>query len=59
MSTGRFRCTVCGDRFDIDAEENELYSEGLYACEPDICDDCLMHSSYIHYDEYSDADPGL
>lgn len=59
MSTGRFRCIHCGDRFDLSPEENESFSEGYYLNDPDCCDDCAGNSSYHDFDEYSDADPGL
>lgn len=59
--TGRFRCSVCGDRFDLNDEDEADYEEGYYLYEPDLCYDCSEQNIYIPYpeDSFSDADPGL
>ena len=57
---GRFRCTSCGDRFDLkDKDELELFEEGHYDHEPDTCDLCIGLTYDTYIDSYSDADPGL
>jgi hypothetical protein len=56
---GRFRCIHCGQRFNLDKDEMELYEEGYYAIDPDCCDDCYNGLSHADYPEYSDADNGL
>ncbi len=58
-TNGRFRCTNCGDRFDIDKDEMELFEEGYYDHEPDTCDFCLGNTYDTYVDSCSDADPGL
>ncbi len=59
-SRGRFRCSVCGDRFDLNDEDEAEYEEGYYLNEPDRCYDCAQNF-HIPYEEdsFSDADPGL
>jgi hypothetical protein len=53
--TGKYRCVHCGDRFDIESEEEE-YLEYT----PDTCQECCDMINHPPYDiEYSDADPGL
>lgn len=59
MSTERFRCIHCGNRFNLSPEDMANYNEGFYMSDPDCCDDCFDNISYQNYDEYSDADPGL
>lgn len=61
MSTGRFRCIHCGERFNLDNENDELYNEGHFMFEPDCCNDCDPNPvpDYSDYPEYSDADSGL
>ena len=59
MNNGRFRCTHCGDRFNLSPEDMANYQEGLYMDDPDCCDACFDNVSFQDYDEYSDADPGL
>jgi NAD-dependent SIR2 family protein deacetylase len=58
-NNGRFRCIHCGDRFDLNDEDMELFNEGFFALEPDTCDDCGNYESAPDYPEFSDADPGL
>ena len=59
MSSVTFRCTCCGTSIELSEEQFELYSEGYMERETYCCEDCLMESSHIHFDEFSDADPGL
>jgi len=59
MSSGRFRCINCGDRFDLSNEESEDYANGFYSNEPDSCDDCFGNVNHQEIEEFSDADPGL
>lgn len=59
MGNGRFRCIHCGDRFDLEPEEEESYENGFFMIEPDCCDDCFHNTGGSDFDTYSDADPGL
>jgi len=59
MSNRVLHCTACGDTHRLTNEEQELHDEGYSSSEPYFCEHCLMESSHIHYDEFSDADPGL
>ena len=55
----RFRCVRCGEGFNVSDEDDQLYSEGYYTFEPDICDDCDMYNTDYEIECHSDADPGL
>ena len=57
---GRFRCSVCGDLFDLNDDDEEEYEEGYYLYEPDRCYDCAQNFTIPYQeDSFSDADPGL
>lgn len=56
---GRFSCIHCGERFNLNDDDMELYNEGYFTIEPDTCDDCSNYESAPDYPEFSDADPGL
>ena len=56
----RFRCTICGDGFNLNNEDTETYNEGYFTYEPDVCDECnSCNEQCFEHDSYSDADPGL
>ena len=59
MSNKTIQCNGCGDKHRLTNEVQELLDEGYSSGEPYFCEHCLMQSSHIHYDEFSDADPGL
>jgi hypothetical protein len=59
MANATFRCNGCGDTHRLTNEEQELYSEGYSSPEEYFCEHCQMESAHMHYDEFSDADPGL
>jgi hypothetical protein len=62
MSRGQFKCKHCGDRFNLSPDDQELYNEGWFDHEPDICEECadmLNHPSFDSAIDHSDADPGL
>lgn len=56
---GRFRCIHCGDRFNLEPEEQEMYDEGWFNTDPDCCDDCNCNTTNQVWEYISDADPGL
>ncbi len=60
-NNGRFRCTTCGDYFNLSKEETEDYENGYFQNQPDTCDDCsgCSFDGYEIYQDFSDADPGL
>ncbi len=59
-TNGRFRCIRCGDRFDLtDPDEIEMFENGHYDQDPDICDECLDGYNNAICENYSEADPGL
>jgi hypothetical protein len=60
MSNKRqFRCRSCGDYFTLSDEDNETYEEGYYEFEPDICDDCLLNSTFSHEEDIFDCTDNL
>lgn len=52
-------CSGCGEDFTVDIDEDEISLQEYFANEPVWCEDCQMQSAFMHYDEFSDADPGL
>jgi hypothetical protein len=57
---GRFRCIHCGDRFNLNDEENEAYENGFFMIDPDCCADCFLNLEHApDYPDFSDADSGL
>jgi hypothetical protein len=60
---GRYRCRYCGDRFNLNRIDQELYEDGFFEHEPDECDFCQTHNlpdnDPDRIEDFSDADPGL
>ena len=55
-----FKCIHCGDGFNLNDEDDELFSEGHFMYEPDTCDECGCHNRPFSEENcFSDADPGL
>jgi hypothetical protein len=59
---GQFYCVHCGDRFNLDREEQQAYAEGYFMYEPDTCEECadmINHPPHDQSELHSDADCGL
>ena len=59
MANRKFRCTYCGDWFELNDEDNELFEEGYLTHEPDCCGNCPPSHYPYQEEEFSDADNGL
>ncbi len=53
-----YKCKFCGDTFQLDPDEQELYDEGFMEIDPECCDDCMVGQSFGAPDEF-DSHPGL
>lgn len=55
-----FRCSLCGEDFYLNDEDEMLYEEGWFNQTPDVCPECNDVSIFSDdYETYSDADTGL
>jgi hypothetical protein len=55
----KLTCSVCGERYILSHEEEELFEAGLL--ETRMCDDCYEESESMNdfHECLTDSDPGL